>query len=77
MSHLGISVGRASASKAVCHVQIPLEQLIFHFPLKKMMFRFVVLPCFDLALTVPMYSKIHSVGGPNNETMGLPDFLCL
>ena len=34
----------------------------YSFPLKKEIFKFVVLPCFDLGLTVPMYVPMDCLG---------------
>ena len=39
-------------------VRVPPEQLFFSFSMEKEMFRFVVLPCFDLGLTVPLLKLI-------------------
>ena len=40
-------------------VQIPPKQFFFQLALEKKMFSFVVLPCFDLGLRVPIYVYIY------------------
>ena len=38
-----------------CVFESHLSSSLFSFSMEKEMFRFVVFPCFDLGLTVPLY----------------------